>query len=205
MLDNELRDDLLVTAGLRAGYERRNMYKKIEVMMPINTWANRCGYFYNAHFDKAALSTPNNGYNCRHPECAEVDENGVGCCFAWGCPLCYEADEEDCEAFGVESHPHISFVVVLFRDFDNNEFVLFVPLRFGIILVEAKFLCSVHERPLGRFPDGVYPVVIRGNGLRLFEVKETVFRTHILLSFQRSRWMYSNQPLRHNMRDVPHL
>jgi hypothetical protein len=71
------------------------------VLMEINTWANRCGYFYNANFDPDAPCTPNNGYNCKH-EAQEEQTNGVGCCFTWSCPLGVEANEEDCETFGVE-------------------------------------------------------------------------------------------------------
>lgn len=78
-------------------------------LMNINTMANRCGYFYNAYFDDGAESCPNNGYNCRHPECDDV-EDGVGCCHTWSCPLCYEADEEDCNQFGIE--------------YESNEFVI---------------------------------------------------------------------------------
>ncbi|WP_413778117.1 hypothetical protein [Caproicibacterium sp. XB1] len=58
----------------------------------IDEFANQCGYFYNAYLEKGISA--NNGYNCRHPKCEEV-QNGVGCCFSWGCPLGYEADEED--------------------------------------------------------------------------------------------------------------
>ena len=72
----------------------------------LNDFANQCGYFYNAYLtpkdpnDKTFCPgrdpSPNNGYNCRHPDCGEV-QDGVGCCFAWSCPLGYEADQEDCD------------------------------------------------------------------------------------------------------------
>lgn len=82
----------------------------MKVIMPLNTWANRCGYFFNAYLeskdpnDKTFYSgrdpSPNNGYNCRHPEAEE--EDGVGCCFAHSCPLAYRADGLDCQRFGID-------------------------------------------------------------------------------------------------------
>ena len=66
----------------------------------INEFANQCGYFYNAYLENGI--TANNGYNCRHPDCGEV-QDGVGCCFAWGCPLGYEADQEDCDNPSVDN------------------------------------------------------------------------------------------------------
>lgn len=81
-------------------------------LMTINNLANMCGYFYNANFDPEAPCTPNNGYNCRHPE-QEEEQQGVGCCFQWSCPLqnIIPADEEDCEKYGVE-HEENEFVLV---------------------------------------------------------------------------------------------
>lgn len=72
-------------------------------IMTINELANVCGYFYNAEFDPEAPCTPNNGYNCRHPQ-QEEEEDGVGCCFQWSCPLenIIPADEEDCKKYGIE-------------------------------------------------------------------------------------------------------
>ena len=29
----------------------------------------------------------NSGFNCRYPEQEEI-EDGIGCCYAWSCPLC---------------------------------------------------------------------------------------------------------------------
>ena len=75
--------------------------EQTRAFMPINDFANICGFFYNAMFDGSCKACPNNGYNCRHPECLEV-KDGVGCCFAWGCPLGWEADEEDCKEFGFD-------------------------------------------------------------------------------------------------------
>lgn len=65
----------------------------------INELARRCGYFYNALLSEEGM-TYNNGYNCRHPEQKERETNSqnghsVGACYAWSCPLGYEAGEED--------------------------------------------------------------------------------------------------------------
>lgn len=79
-------------------------------IMTINEFANRCGYFFNAGTDPEALSAPNNGYNCKHPEQTEK-QNGVGCCFQWSCPLAISADEEDCEKYGIE-YEEDEFVLV---------------------------------------------------------------------------------------------
>jgi len=64
----------------------------------INEFARSCGYFFNAYIDQDFCS--NNGYNCRHPQQEETNTNEhtgeeIGSCFAWCCPLAYEADEED--------------------------------------------------------------------------------------------------------------
>jgi hypothetical protein len=89
----------------------------ISVLLEMNAWANRCGYFYNAYltpkdpddesFYPGKVPSPNNGYNCRHPECDQIEyehevEGGIGCCYDFTCPFAFGADEEDCEAFGVE-------------------------------------------------------------------------------------------------------
>lgn len=105
------------------------MSEAIKVLMEINTWANRCGYFFNAYLTPADPSdktfypgrdpSPNNGYNCRHPECETV-EGGIGCCCAFSCPLAYEADEEDCAWFGVE-YEEGEFVVVEIPEEKFNE------------------------------------------------------------------------------------
>lgn len=73
--------------------------EKTRAIMELNDFANICGYFYNAVSEKG--SSVNNGYNCKHPECHEI-QNGVGCCMSCSCPLGWEADEDDCEKFGVE-------------------------------------------------------------------------------------------------------
>jgi len=52
----------------------------------IDSLVRQCGYFY--------CGEVNNGYNCTHPK-QEEKQNGEGCCYAWSCPLGYEADEED--------------------------------------------------------------------------------------------------------------
>jgi predicted transcriptional regulator len=85
--------------------------KEVPDFTTINNLANRCGYFYNANFDTEASCTPNNGYNCKHPE-QEESYNGVGCCYQWSCPLknITPADEEDCKKYGME--------------YEENEFVM---------------------------------------------------------------------------------
>lgn len=75
--------------------------EQTRAFMPINDFANICGFFYNTMFDGSCKACPNNGYNCKHPECSEA-KDGIGCCFAWGCPLGWEADEEDCKEFGFD-------------------------------------------------------------------------------------------------------
>lgn len=91
----------------------------------INEFANRCDYFFNAYLtpkdpnDKTFYPgrdpSPNNGYNCRHPKCGEVQE-GVGCCFPWACPLGYEADEED---FANPKIDHNGWT-----DYEEGEFII---------------------------------------------------------------------------------
>ena len=57
------------------------MARKIE---EFNTFANRCGHFYNAYLEKGI--TVNNGYNCNHPDQEETDtEDGqeIGKCYCW--------------------------------------------------------------------------------------------------------------------------
>lgn len=75
------------------------------VIMPLNTFANRCGYFFNHAYDHPSDPDVNNGYNCSHPEQDETgDCNGkeIGCCFASSCPLAYPANGLECGHFGIE-------------------------------------------------------------------------------------------------------
>ena len=74
----------------------------MEVMMPLNTLANRCGFFFNCDMTPGYEDKPsiNNGYNCNHPECGDSDE-GIGKCLASSCPIAYPASGEDCHDFGV--------------------------------------------------------------------------------------------------------
>lgn len=75
--------------------------KRTKAILSINHLANICGYFFNSALDNNCNTSPNNGYNCSHPDCGEVVE-GIGCCHAWSCPFGWEADEEDCREFGFE-------------------------------------------------------------------------------------------------------
>lgn len=69
-------------------------------IVALDELAKTCGYFYNAEWDNGC-KCPNNGYNCKHPDCGEK-EDGVGLCMSFTCPVAYEADEEDCEKVGIE-------------------------------------------------------------------------------------------------------
>jgi len=91
----------------------------MQVLMEINKWANRCGYFFNACLDPDTNITVNNGYNCRHPECGHT-ARGIGCCYTWSCPFGYEADEEDCINFGL-THEEATFIIVDIPEEDYNE------------------------------------------------------------------------------------
>ena len=70
----------------------------MKIIHQINIFAKQCGYFYNACMEEDFNC--NNGYNCKHPQQEETDTNEetgkeVGKCYAWSCPLGYEADQED--------------------------------------------------------------------------------------------------------------
>ena len=99
--------------GLKRPPQSWQYYRGEDVpdIMTINQLANICGYFFNAEFDPECDHSPNNGYNCRHEGQQEQDD-GVGCCYQWSCPLenIVPADEEDCEKYGL--------------DYEENEFVL---------------------------------------------------------------------------------
>lgn len=99
--------------GLKRPPQSWQYYKGAEVpdIMTINALANTCGYFFNAELDPDCGFSPNNGYNCRHPE-NEAKENGIGCCYQWSCPLnVVPADEEDCEKYGLD-YEEAEFVLV---------------------------------------------------------------------------------------------
>lgn len=99
--------------GLKKPPQSWCYYKGAEVpdIMTINNLASMCGYFFNAEMDQDCDFSPNNGYNCRHPE-QEENYSGIGCCFQWSCPLAnvVPADEEDCKKYGL--------------DYEESEFVL---------------------------------------------------------------------------------
>lgn len=82
-------------------------------IMPINDFANICGYFYNAAYNND-IPTPNNGYNCNHPDCDSIEDD-YGCCYAASCPFGWEADEEDCNKFGVD-YEESEFIVTEEQD-----------------------------------------------------------------------------------------
>lgn len=99
--------------GLKRPPQSWQYYRGEDVpdIMTINQLANICGYFFNAEFDPECDHSPNNGYNCRH-EGQQKQDDGVGCCYQWSCPLenIFPADEEDCEKYGL--------------DYEDGEFVL---------------------------------------------------------------------------------
>jgi len=83
-------------------------------LIQINSLANRCGFFHNAYLTDDI--TINNGYNCRHPEQEEQytkEGKTIGCCYAFSCPLGYEADKEDWESFGLDPD-----------DFEEGEYIV---------------------------------------------------------------------------------
>lgn len=64
-----------------------------------NAFANICGYFFNVNITNPELPNYNNGFNCNHP-CQEENNHGIGSCYAWSCPLAWQADAEDFKSFG---------------------------------------------------------------------------------------------------------
>ena len=74
----------------------------MKVIMPLNTWANMCGHFFNCCLTPGFEDKPdiNNGYNCDHTKAEK--EYGVGCCFAHSCPLAYSADGGHCAKYSIE-------------------------------------------------------------------------------------------------------
>ena len=85
--------------------------KEVPDIMTINNLTTICGYFFHAERNPDCDISPNNGYNCRHPEQKE-NQRGIGCCYQWSCPLAnvIPADEKDCEKYGL--------------DYEESEFVL---------------------------------------------------------------------------------
>lgn len=73
----------------------------MKVLMSLNSLANRCGYFFNNDLKNPSGPSVNNGYNCSHPDCEEV-QDGIGCCYSFSCPLAYSADGLVCSHAGVE-------------------------------------------------------------------------------------------------------
>lgn len=78
--------------------ERYN--EKITVIMPFDTLADCCGYFFDCNRTEGYEDGPNvnNGYNCSHPDADTVD--GVGCCLTSCCPIAYPSNGEVCQKAG---------------------------------------------------------------------------------------------------------
>ena len=75
---------------------QRSHGELIQVLIPINELANRCGHFFNAAYNGGPCV--NNGYNCYHPDAEQ--EDGVGCCYTKECPIAYPADGLTCRRCG---------------------------------------------------------------------------------------------------------
>lgn len=85
-------------------------------IMPINSFANKCGYFSNEFIEKGV--DVNNGYNCRHAnqdEYEEIEGEKIGKCFSWSCPLCLYADEESFSEDDIDNQGY---------EYEENEFVV---------------------------------------------------------------------------------
>jgi len=127
----------------------------MQVLMEINDWANRCGYFFNAYLEKDI--SMNNGYNCRHPECDHI-EQGVGSCHAGACPFGFEADEEDCINFGME-YEEANFIIVDITEEDYNENIMWIrkttPKRESIPKINIEIFVDSNE-DLHKFKTDIY-------------------------------------------------
>jgi len=58
----------------------------VNVIMGINQFAKMCGHFYDG--------TNGSGYNCKHPECEEMQDD-IGWCHSWACPFRCAPDNND--------------------------------------------------------------------------------------------------------------
>lgn len=76
---------------------QRSHGELIQVLIPIDELANRCGHFFNAAYNGGPCV--NNGYNCDHPDAEQ--EGGVGCCYTKECPIAYPADGLTCRRCGI--------------------------------------------------------------------------------------------------------
>ena len=127
----------------------------MQVLMEINDWANRCGYFFNAYLEKDI--SLNNGYNCRYPECGHI-EQGVGCCHAGACPFGFEADEEDCINFGLE-YEESNFIIVDIPEEDYIEDIMWIrkitPKRESKSKINIEIFVDSNE-DLNKFKTDIY-------------------------------------------------
>ena len=127
----------------------------MQVLMGINAWANRCGYFFNACIEKDI--SMNNGYNCRHPECGHI-ELGVGGCHAGACPFGHEADEEDCINFGLE-YEEAAFIIVDIPEEDYCEDFMWVRKNIPKMESTPKITISIFVNSndeFQKFKDNIY-------------------------------------------------
>lgn len=80
-------------------------------ILHIDDFEAKCGYSYRDE------NYCNGGHNCKHPEAPQ--ENGIGYCYAFSCPIAVCADEEDFINNGksLEDYEEDMFVI------PNSEFV----------------------------------------------------------------------------------
>jgi len=91
----------------------------------INNFANVCGYFFNAYMSENFEC--NNGYNCKHPQQEETDTNEatgkeIGKCYAWSCPLGYEAGEDDFTDIEIDQNGYTEWEESEFIVVDDDKF-----------------------------------------------------------------------------------
>ena len=94
----------------------------MKVLLPLNRLANHCGHFFNCNLTEGFEDKPdvNNGYNCDHPQCGEEQE-GIGCCMAFACPMAYPANGLVCQKAGVSCECDDDMMVVEIADADYND------------------------------------------------------------------------------------
>lgn len=63
------------------------------IIMHIEQLTELCDFFYSYEEENI-----NNGYNCKNPNCEEIEEiagGTIGKCYAFSCPLFPQADHDD--------------------------------------------------------------------------------------------------------------
>lgn len=123
---------------LESGSRKEEGRPTVEAVMPLNTFANICGFFYNACLAEGCEDKPvvNNGYNCKHPDVGDEDE-GIGYCLVSACPLAYPADGltrceqcqncEECGNEGCECDDDLVVATIPQDEFDARHMELVQP------------------------------------------------------------------------------